>query len=75
MARSRLAEVLQAFVRASTAVMALFPTREAACGMTTVAEPRAWTGAPRAAVDAVEARVGLFEDKMRNLALLPGAVL
>ena len=55
--------------------MALFPAKEAACEMSTIAALRAWTGTPLAAVKAIEARVGLFDDKMRNLALLPAAVL
>ena len=55
--------------------MALFPTEEAACEMRSIAALRAWTGAPQAAVEAVEARVGSFDDKTRNLALIPAAVL
>ena len=55
--------------------MALFPTEEAACEMRSIAALRAWTGAPQAAVEAIEARVGSFDDKTRNLALIPAAVL
>ena len=55
--------------------MALFPGKEQACEMSTISALRAWTGAPQAAVKAIEARVGSFDDKTRNLALIPAAVL
>ena len=43
--------------------------------MSTIAALWAWTGTPQAAVKAIEARVGPFDDKTRNLALIPAAVL
>ena len=55
--------------------MALFPTKEAACEMNSIAALRAWTGAPQAVVKAIEARVGSFDDKTRNLTLIPASVL
>ena len=55
--------------------MALFPGKEQACEMGTISALRAWTGAPQAAVKAIEERVGSFDDKARNLALIPASVL
>ena len=54
---------------------ARFPTEEAACEKGLIVALRAWTGAPQAAGKAIEARVGSFDDKTRNLALIPAAVL